>query len=416
MNKLNKVKINKSFVNNIDYHNGIAQYWDSQIPGFGIRVNQNSASYIYKYRNKYNRSQTITIAKINSIPADEARKRVQELCGEIVKGIDPAKQKKRFKQCKTISNLCDEYLQNGCSHKKASTIRGDKGRIETIIKPLVGNKILEEFSFKDSTDMMNKIISGEKIKKREKTKKPRGVSNVCGGKGAAKRTMDTFGAIMNYAVKCGYISQNPTQGIKKPKTESRKIYLTETEIKSLGQIFHAQPLTTSMKEYIDILTVLLLTGCRKSEILQLTWDEVNFEEQCIDFNDTKTGKQTRVVGKTVMNILKKIYTTRTSKYVFPAQKSDFHPDIRKKILTLLETRTKMGSLILEKPGLSPHSFRHTFASYASKLKYQEQIIGKLLGHKPRTITSIYNHIEHDDLVTAADNISEKLYMLLNECK
>lgn len=410
----NKVKINKSFINTIDYQNGIKQYWDIQISGFGVTVNKKSAIYMYKYRNKYGKSQTLKIANVNTIPAEEARKRVQEICGDIVKGADPAKQKKEFKQCKTISNLCDEYLTNGCSHKKESTIKGDKGRIETIIKPLVGNKILEEFSFKDANDMMNNIINGEKIKKREKTNKPRGLSNVSGGKGAAKRTMDTFGAIMTYAVKCGYISQNPVQGIKKPKIESRKIYLTETEIKSLGKIFRAQLPTTSMNQYIDILTVLLLTGCRKSEILQLTWDEVNFEEQCIDFNDTKTGKQTRVVGKIVMNILKRIYPTRTSNYVFPAEKSNFHPDIRKKLLSLLQTREN-GLLILEKHGLSPHSFRHTFASYASKLKFQEQIIGKLLGHKQRTITSIYNHIEHEDLVAAADQISESLYGLLHKC-
>lgn len=51
MKCISKIKINKKNINELDY--SVSQYWDDSLSGFGIRINKNTASYIYKYRNKY---------------------------------------------------------------------------------------------------------------------------------------------------------------------------------------------------------------------------------------------------------------------------------------------------------------------------------------------------------------------------
>src|SRR4051794_30151688 len=125
--------------------------WDASVPGFAARRQAGSAvAYILKYRTLDGRRQRwYTIGRHGAPWTPEmARKRAQEVLGEVAKGGDPAAEKLTRRKAKTVAELCDTYMadalagrvlkRNGVS-KRGSTLTIDKGRIERHIKPLLGS-------------------------------------------------------------------------------------------------------------------------------------------------------------------------------------------------------------------------------------------------------------------------------------
>lgn len=412
----NKIKINATNVKKLN--KSIPQYWDDLIPGFGIRNNRTCSTYIYKYRNKYGQPHTVTIGRVGLMTPEEARQEAHKHVIAVRKGEDPAKGKK-VENNSTIAEICDLYIECGCTHKKQSTIDGDKGRIETIIKPLVGKMPIASFTHIDAQKMLNDIISGEKIRKRVKLNKAHAVSNVKGGEGAASRTMQLFSAIMNFAVINEIIEKNPAIGLKKPKSKKREEHLNEEEIIRLGHVMSMEENLALYSKDINAIKLLMLTGCRKGEILSLKWQYVNFEEHCFNFPDTKTGAQRRPFGKAAENLLLQIKQNKLSDsdYVFPGIITGTHlSDVRKRLKEFLHYKDKEGNLYITTQNICVHSLRHTFASMAGHMKYPESIIAGLLGHKLDSVTSRYTHTVYEDLVEAATEVSGKINDLLQGIK
>ena len=79
--------------------------------------------------------------------------------------------------------------------------------------------------------------------------------------------------------------------IDTPKSQPRKVFLTLNEIHLLGKILRDPTWETLHKSQCDLIRLILLTGCRKSEITTLKWEYVDFEKQIFHFPDTKTGQQ-----------------------------------------------------------------------------------------------------------------------------
>ena len=119
--------------------------WDDQIKGFGIRARAGGAkTYILHYRAGKGRTaplRKVTIGKHGSPWTPEtAKTEAKRLLGQVVNGGDPSVDRATEKMATTIAELCDVYLEQGVAHKKRSTLRNDKSRIEHHIKPLIGRK------------------------------------------------------------------------------------------------------------------------------------------------------------------------------------------------------------------------------------------------------------------------------------
>ena len=127
--------------------------WDTgegAVSGFGARRQKSDAvAYVVKYRTSDGRQRWATIGRHGSPwTPDLARAEALRLLGEVVSGGDPAGAKKEARTASTVSELCDLYLE-GCqtgriltrrqTPKRASTLEGDKARIERHIRPLLGS-------------------------------------------------------------------------------------------------------------------------------------------------------------------------------------------------------------------------------------------------------------------------------------
>ncbi len=395
-------------------------YFDKNLPRFSLCVYPSGRkTFFIKYQNEFGKAQWLKVGDFRTMTLEDARDEAIELLRNIDKNkADPAKEKRAKKTAKTVAELCDWYIEEGCSHKKQSTIDSDKGRIETLIKPLLGSEPVASLTQGQIITFMNNIIKGDKVHKTEKSGKLRGVRRVRGGAGAANRTIQTLGAIMHFAMKQKLISENPVRDIDTPKGNKRDVFLTLDEIRDLGRAFRHSPLSVAHARQCDLIKLILLTGCRKSEITTLKWDYVDFVHQIFHFPDTKTGKQDRPFGTGALNLLRKLEQDRSSDWVFPSQRSnDTHmQNLLRLFNRICEATDEAGQRILNKPGLNLHALRHTFASLANEMGYSDITIAALLGHRIGTVTSRYTHTVDRTLILAANEISSAIENALGESR
>lgn len=404
------VKLTLPFIKTLPTPERRITYWDMSLPCFGLRVSPSgSKTFIIKYRNQHNKIRWYKIGNCPPMTLEKARTEAREQLQNVSHKQDPAKDKEDAKNAKTVAELCDLYMAEGVNHKKQSTITIDRGRIETHIKPLIGKEPVASLTQGQVIAFMNDIIKGDKIRRVRKSGKPRGVSRVSGGPSTASRSVQLLGAIMEFAIRHHLIKENPAHNIELPKSKHREVFLTEEEIGCLGQILSRPQWRDLHKAHCDIIRLLLLTGCRRREITNMRWDEVDFINQVFRFQDTKTGPQNRIFGKGALHLLRELEKNKTSDWVFPSTRGDGPiTNPLKPLKAMLQTKNDEGKPVLNKPNLTIHALRHSFASMGAQMGIHEDIIGLILGHKRRSVTGIYIHTIDKTLINVADRISLKI--------
>ncbi len=407
-----KIKITTSTIKNLKYTGQSERVWDSELKGFGIRIQKDCFSFFIKYRNHHNKQCYYSLGRLGVLTADEARKLAKEKLAGICLNKDPAQERADDKKVMTVAELCDWYMDKGIGHKKPKTIQDNASTIKNHIKPLIGNMPIKSVNCGVLEDLLTDIKVGQKTKSKTKSLKPRGVSVVRGGTYAAKKAIELLSAMFNFAMRYDKLDKNPAQCVKKPKDNVREIFLSYEELPDFGKLLSNEHVVAVYGVWVNVIKLLLLTGCRKTEIQSLKWEYINFDEQYFDFPDTKTGAQKRVFGRGALTLLQELYKYRdpNSPFVFPATRDskDGHLTAAYKMLgVIMNTRDKNNRLIFSKPGLAIHSLRHTFASIGEYLGISPLIIGGLLGHSKGHIgiTGHYIHTVDKSLRDAADSIS-----------
>ena len=106
--------------------------------------------------------------------------------------------------------------------------------------------------------------------------------------GGANRALDVLRQILDHAVACGHIPTNPARTIRRNRRTKLTRFLSREEIRRLHRVLddHAER-SVSARQQVDIIRLLLLTGCRKNEIVRLRWQEVDGDR--LNLRKAKTG-------------------------------------------------------------------------------------------------------------------------------
>ncbi|MEI7606468.1 MAG: integrase family protein, partial [Rhodospirillaceae bacterium] len=339
------------------------QVMDTDLVGFGVRMKPTgAASYFVRYRTTDGASRRLVLGKVGTLTPDEARKLARDKLAAAAKGADPSGERHAARTAMTVTELCDWYLDAAAKGEiigrrgeqiKASTLEMDRSRIDTHVKPLVGNRTAHSVIDTDIAKMQRDIAVG----KTAKARKGRG-GVTTGGAGVAARTVRMLGAIFEHAHRAKLVKENPVHGVRQLAEGSKDRRLSEDEIRALGQaVRDAESLGESLV-VLAAIRFLALTGFRRMEALTLTWDKVDPKGRCITLADSKSGAQVRAVGAAALSTLVTLSRAPGSSWVFPGVRSDGHFVGLPKAL---ERLCKIAGL----EGVSVHTLRHTFASVAA---------------------------------------------------
>jgi integrase len=395
------------------------EVWDGAVSGFGARRQKGEAvSHVLMYRTREGRKRRVTIGRHGSPWTPEmARHEAQRILGEVVKGADPAAEKRKAREAMTVADLCDQYLADAEAgrlltrrgqSKKASTLEIDKGRIERHIKPLLGRLAVAAVGRADVDRAMHAIADG-KTAGRIKTGRY-GLARVKGGKGTATRAIGLLGGIFTYAVRKGVRPDNPVHGVVRYADGRRERRLSDDEYAAFGDALReAEAQRKIWPAAIAMVRFLALTGWRSGEAQALSWSEIDFTRRTARLADTKTGLSVRPLSYAACDVLRTM-PRHSADRVFPATRGEgpmvgfkkFWPKIAK---------------LRELPAdVTPHVLRHSFASLAADLGYSEPTIAALIGHKGHSITSRYVHSADAVLLAAADAVANRVAELMGEAK
>ncbi len=223
--------------------------------------------------------------------------------------------------------------------------------------------------------------------------------------GGANRKLDLLGRILNHAVACGHLQTNPARGIKRNPRPKLTRFLSREEVHRLHRELdrHAGDRASRVRQ-ADIIRLLLLTGCRKSEIRTLRWRDI--DGQVLNLTDAKTGPRQVILSAPARAIVER-QPRSESAYVFPSPSNPDRP-LSRNLSLWLSVRKEAG---IEDVRL--HDLRHTFASHAVLQGVPLPVVSRLLGHKHPSMTLRYAHVADREVEAAAERIGCAVARLLN---
>ena len=374
--------------------------------------------YALKYRTSEGRQRWLTIGR-HGAPwtPDTARDEARRILSEVAKGGDPASEKLAKRRGATMVDLCDLYLEAATQgrlltrrgkDKKTSTLATDRSRIEAHIKPLLGSRKISEVGRHDVEKFMHDIARGA-TKRRSHLGKPRAVSIVRGGRGAATRTVGLLGAIFSYAARSGLRADNPVTGVIRFADRRRDRHLSDGEYRQLGD---GASLSTGVWPLLAVAAArfLALTGWRSGEALKLRWCHLDLQTHIARLPDTKTGASARPLSLAAVQEIQKLARGGPNELVFPSTREGV---AMSGFPSLFEKIARAGGLPRD---VTPHVLRHSFASVAADLGFSELTIAALIGHRGGSITSRYTHHADAVLLAAADQVAGRIMDLMSQHK
>ncbi|AOG07255.1 tyrosine-type recombinase/integrase [Bosea sp. RAC05] len=432
------IKLTKRAVDTIEPGSTIGFWYDTDLKGFGLKVMPSGVmTWIVEYRpgagGRGVSKRRMTLGKAGALTPDEARALAKNILAKVHAGQDPAALKVEAKAAKTVAELCDLYLEDAergniisrrGAPKKASTLVSDRGRILRHIKPLLGKKLVRDVSRVDIERFLRDVAGG-KTAVDVKTKR-HGRAIVTGGKGTATRTVRLLGGIFSYSIRLGMRSDNPAHGVAKYADNQGARFLSIAELERIGATLREAESTgiawqTRLEEAgakhlpksaddrrstlgphaAAAIRLLILTGCRLREILDLKWQHVDQERGLLHLPDSKTGAKTIVLAAPALEVLATVPRIEGCDFVIAGD------DVKKARSDL----KRPWAMVLRAAGLQGvriHDLRHTYASHGAAAGMGLTIVGRLLGHADVKTTNRYSHFDADPMRRAADAIGSAL--------
>lgn len=223
--------------------------------------------------------------------------------------------------------------------------------------------------------------------------------------GGANRTLDVLRQILNAAVAYGHVDTNPTRSVARNPRPKPTRFLSRAEVDRLNAALDAHHGRGSGLQQAAIIRLLLLTGCRKGELVHLRWSEV--DGNTLRLADSKTGPRAVMLSTRAQAILARQPRTQ-SPYVFPFLADSSQP--RSTELSLWRKVRRQARI----EDVRLHDLRHTFASHAVMRSVPLPVVSRLLGHSRAQMTMRYAHVSDRETESAAERVGTAIATMLAE--
>lgn len=351
--------------------------WSTKQPGFGTRHYRSGKRVYIVQTRMHGAVRTTTICNAAFITESAAMDIARRVLLRAQVGENPADERKRVRAVPPFDRFLSRYWERAEPSWKTSTKRTHNFYRRNHLDGAFAGKSIDAIAEADVLAWYVKVAD-------------------ISGPGAANRALDILRALMNAAEEWGQRSpgSNPCRGIRRYRGRKIERHLTRGEMKRLGWVIEAR--REGEPVHAAALTMLLLTGCRYSEIVDLTWREVSGSR--LKLQDSKTGARTVWLGAQARGILERFPRGQSDKLVF----GDRITGKRIQLSSFwLRVRAEAGL-----PRVRIHDLRHSFASRAAAMSETLPMIGKLLGHRSIQSTARYAHLDDSDVTKAAQRIGD----------
>lgn len=340
-------------------------YYDTQEKGLILDVTATGSKVYYLYKKKDGVPIRVKLGNAEDIDVKEARQLAIKNKDLINKGKNPNIEKQKIRQEITLKELFSEFMER-YSKKQKKSWKYDEREIPRFLSSWFNRRISD--------------ITKQQVQKlHEKIRDDSGLYQ-------ANRLLERLKSMYNRAIDWGWDGTNPCNGIKKFKEVKRDRFLQPSEFPAFFEALEEET-NIEAKNYI---WMSLLTGARKSNVLSMRWDEIDFNLRVWHIPETKNGDPLDVpLIDRALELLMSI--EQNSEWVFPSPTSKTGH---------LQDPKKAWARILTKAGIKDlrlHDIRRTLGSYQAITGASLSIIGKSLGHKTIQATQIYARL-HDDPV------------------
>ena len=351
--------------------------WDSRTPGLGVRVRPSGGASFVLLHKADGRSKRNSLGSVMSRSLDAVRRQ----CHVIIAELESDGTTKPTPDIPLFRTFVERSWKQAHFPKYKPSTRIRAGAA-------LANQLLPAFG---STPM-------DRITRNQVLRWFDGYSQTAPG--GANRILELLRQILSFAIVCGHLGTNPARGIKANRRVPLTRFLSRDEIRRLHRSLdeHLQN-GPGPRQQAEIIRLLLLTGCRKNEILSLRWCEVHGDTLALA--DSKTGPRTIPLNAQARRLIER-QPRGQSPFVFPSPRDISRP--RKGDLPMWYTVRREADL----EDVRLHDLRHTLASHAVMNGVPVPVVSRLLGHSNARMTLRYAHLADKDVAAAAERIGAGL--------
>jgi integrase len=355
-------------------------HFDDTMPGFGFRLRLGSGgrvlrSWICQYR-RAGATRRVLLGSAEVLGAEQARLAAKKVLGAVAMGHDPQADRvdRRGKDRLTLRGLVDDYLAAKQPHlRPRSFVEAKRYLTSGYFKPLHGMP-LDTITRRDIAAMVVSIVRGS-------------------GSPTAARARGALSSFFVWAMQMGLIENNPTIGSTKPaESKPRERVLSDNELASIWNACNDDA-------YGKIVKLLVLTACRRAEIGNMCWSELDDPEQPNRFTipaaRSKNGKpHTLPVMPMMRDVISSVPRLASRNQLFGARGDGFTSWVQGK--RSLDERSGVTAW-------KTHDIRRSIATKMADLGTPPHIVEEVLGHRTfkAGVRGTYNRSTYEREVRAA---------------
>ena len=364
------VRLSESRIEALEARKSSYDIRDTELKGFGIRILPSGSKRYFIHSQHEGQRLWRTVGDASAMGLDKARRRATQLLAAIRRDEPAALPEDRL-----FEAVAEEVFRRYGRRWKAGTLKVNRNYLR--------NQILPSFRGRNIADITRRDVQNW-------------FASLRATPVAADRSAPVLSVIMRQAEIYGYRPEgsNPCTGIRRYRRKGRERFLSEAELCRLGRVLDGQE--ERYWREAAFLRLVLLTGCRASEIATLQW--LDYREGRLFLRDSKTGPRTVWLSTPARAILDRL--PRSSKWVFPSSQRQGPLSLR--------TFDVFWHRVREEAGLAEvrlHDCRHTYASIAIMKGETVTATARLLGHNDMETTLKYTHLSDRSVREAADALS-----------
>ncbi|BGE86299.1 MULTISPECIES: site-specific integrase [Methylosinus] len=402
-----KGRINKTNVDRLvcSVDKSMDVLWDDALRGFGVVVLPSGRKTFIVQCKRNGRSQKVKIGVFGPTTAEQARAQALNLLGAIEAGADPVAERRAARAVRTFRQVAEDFMaQHVLTKRKPRTAESYRCLLDKYVLPELGAKRIVEIGRAD----VARLHSNLGTTPRQANAAVSVISAIWGW--AARREETEFG-------------KNPATRLERFPERRWERYLSSEEMGRLGKAL--QRAETEGIPWMDeepqskhgvkpenrrsifdpfavaAIRLLILTGMRPREVLNLEWGHVDFERGALFLPDSKTGRKTVILGGPALRVLSELPRVEKCPFVIAGRSLEKPRADLNRPWVAVRRYAKLE-------GVRLYDLRHSFASVGAGASLGLPIVGKLLGHSQPATTNRYAHLDADPLRHAANAISTSI--------